>query len=306
MGLFANPRSAPAIAYDADGNPLNGLINGYIWMSASAAGFRQSLTRRTTAGLRYTYQSSRHEGTGNDLDYKSHSATVDLGQQVSRTIDVRTSYRVSVRGANQTGVQYDDLHHSFTGMFRIAQPISRTRTLDISVGGGADLIKGTSSSDPTFSSEPYWRPTYYARIGSDIARTWTAVASYTQTQNLLHSPLSAPDSYTIHSAVLSSGGNLNQRMGLVLHAGVTSGEVPANHSITSTRGEYFGLTGGAQLSIGLISSLSAIVNANYFKSELSGAANVLAQGTGVYQRNSFRVGFQWTVPLYDSARNRRR
>jgi hypothetical protein len=296
MGLFTNPLSAPSIAYDADGNPLNGLINGYLLSTASSAGLTQSLTRRTSAGLRYTYHTSRHEGS-DVLENENHSAALDVSQRITRNMDVRTSYRVAVRAAGQTGLQYDDLQHSFNVLFSLLQPLTRTRALNIAVGGGADMI------DVDTTADRYWRPTYLARIGTDIARSWTASASYTQTQNLLLSPLSAPDSYSTHSAVVSAGGNLIGPTSLLLQGGLTRGEVPASRSITGTSGEFVAMTAGAQLLFPLVRSLSGVISANYFTSELSGAAG-LGSPTGTYRRNSVRAGLRWAMPLYDSSRGR--
>jgi hypothetical protein len=179
----------------------------------------------------------------------------------------------------------------------LAQPISRTRSLEVAAGGGADRVLISSS-------EHYWRPHYFARFGTDIARSWTASASFTQSQNLLHSPLSAPDSYLTRSASVNVGGSLIRGTGLVISAGATRGEVPSAQSITGTAGNFTGLTGGAQVSFGLLRSLSAAVSANYFKSQLQGAAN-FARSSGVYQRMSARVGLTWSLPIYDSARRRR-
>jgi hypothetical protein len=76
--------------------------------------------------------------------------------------------------------------------------------------------------------------------------------------------------------------------------------------LTGIDGKFIGITAGAQLSVSLMSSLSAVVSTNYFKSELQGAANLFGFTTSVYQRNSFRVGLNWSLPLYDSSTRRPR
>jgi hypothetical protein len=91
-------------------------------------------------------------------------------------------------------------------------------------------------------------------------------------------------------------------MDLVINGGATHGSVPANQSITTTDGDYTGLTAGSQLSFALARSLSAFISANYYRSELSGAANTLVPGTSTYQRNAIRGGFHWSLPLIDSSR----
>jgi hypothetical protein len=298
LGLFANPLSAASLAYDANTNSLNSLVASYHWSSASSVGLTHSLTRRTRTGVRYTFQTSRYEGPGNNLKDEFHSATADVSQQITRSTDVQTSYRISLRDAQQPGLQYSDVHHWFAVSVRRSQPISSTRTLEISAGGGWDMVQ------PTGASTRYWRPTYHARLATDIARSWTTALTYTQYQNLLHSPLSGPGSYITHSAVVSAGGNLSRSVGLVVNGGATYGSVPADQSITSTSGEYSGLTAGAQISFALARSISAFLGANYYKTDLSGAANALAIGTSTYQRNAVRVGFHWSVPIFDSSRRR--
>jgi hypothetical protein len=167
----------------------------------------------------------------------------------------------------------------------------------IAIGGGADLIDMGASR--------YWQPSYYGNLGIDIGRSWALTSSYNQTSTLLHSPVAAPDSYLMQSAMISAGGNLGRGMDLVINVGASRGEVSAEHSLAGTPGEFMALTSGVQLSAAISDGLSTLVNINYFTTKQSGAARRATQATGDFGRTSVRVGLSWALPLFESPRGRR-
>jgi hypothetical protein len=202
------------------------------------------------------------------MSYEDHSASLDVTQQFSESTGLRGSYRVMKHGADQAGFQYDGFTHGFSLGFQMSQPISRTRSLAIAVGAGADLVN-------TSGNNRYWQPTYNASLGTDIARSWVVSANYSQTSAMLYSPLSAPDSYLTQTAMLSVGGDLSRILSLVVNVGASMGDVAAGNSVTGLPGHYVGLNSGVQLSTRLWSGWSAVVSGNYYRSELSGAATLL-------------------------------
>jgi hypothetical protein len=239
-----------------------------------------------------------YEGGSTDMSNEQHSAFVNVGQQVSRTIQLEASYHASSRGAVQSGLNYNGLAHGFTLGLRKSQPISRTRTLAVAVGGGAELID-------TGGTKRYWQPTYNASIETDIARTWVVSANYLRTSAMLYSPLSTPDSYVTQSALISLGGDLFTNVDLAVNLGASRGEVAAVNSLTGIPGRYTGLNSSVQVSIRMMAGLSAVVSANYYQSELNGAAKQLLLSADNFQRVSVRTGFTWNVPLLNPGRGRR-
>jgi hypothetical protein len=213
-------------------------------------------------------------------------------------MSVQSSYHALLYSGDQASLHYNNISQGFSLGFARTQPISRTRTLEMSGGGGADLIANKGASR-------YWQPTYYASLATDIARSWSLSSDYRQTSWVLTSPLSAPDSYLNQTLSLSVGGNLQRDLDLTVFAAATLGEVAAPHSVTGTKEHYTGLNSGAQLSRGLWSGWSVVFAANYYKSELSGAAKQFLLTSGRIQRTSIRLGLSWNAPLFGLDRRAR-
>ena len=298
MGLFNSVVPTGPVAYDPNGNPLNGLIDGNILSLASVVSVARTWARRTNSTLSYNFQNSMYRGGSVEFSDKSHAASLAVSQQFWRSTAVQGSYNVVLRGARQIGVSYDGLTHGLALGFTTTRPITRTRTLLIAAGGGADLVDVTGGSR-------FWQPSYYGRLGIDLGRSWNVSASYSQATSLLHTPLSAPDSYLTQTGVLSVGGNLGSRMDVVVNGGFTRGEVDAINSAVGAAGDYTAYTAATQLRARLTNWWSALVGVNYYESELSGAAQQFLQSSGHYERTSVRAGLSWTVPLYASVRIRR-
>jgi hypothetical protein len=296
QGLFGS--LPPGVNYLPDSNPVNGIFDGYLWMMSSSAGMNTTWTSKTTTGLTYYYQRSLHEGgTRQDTRYAVHSGTLSLTQQITQSTGLRFGYQIASRSGDQTGLQYDDVTHGFTVGVSTSHAVSQSRTLSVSVNGGANQINT--------QSRHYWQPTYYGSVGIDIGRSWVATTTYYQTSYFLSSPLSAPDSYLSQSLTVSTGGNLSRNVGLVFNVGATRGEVAAQNSVTGTSGDYIGFVTGAQISFGLGGGWSATTSANYYQSELRGAAKQFLPTTGAYQRAALWAGLSWNALLYESPRGTR-
>jgi hypothetical protein len=103
-----------------------------------------------------------------------------------------------------------------------------------------------------------------------------------------------------------SVGGFVQRLHLIIFTAATRGEVPANRSVTETTGHYIGLNSGTQLSTPLPGGWSLVFGANYYRSELNGAAKQFLISSGIFQRTSVRLGVTWSAPLIDPDRRRSR
>ena len=294
MGLFSNTLvPGQAVVYDAEGNPVNGVIEGNTLTMNSAAALSRSITRGTSATVRYGYFNSRHDGLS-PFSQKNHQGAVDVGAQIAQRATVNFTYRVADRDAQQSGVRRRDLHHGIQAGFATGRQISATRTLSGSVGGGADRTHD--------GNQEHWSPAWYATVAVDLYRSWNLTANYRQTSVLVSSPLIAPDAYLTHAFVLGSGGQLARWLELVLNAGYTTGNAGAFTSAAGVPGSYRGYTGTAQFRAALAAGWSMVLSVNHYRSELSGAASqLLVQGSGAFSRSSARVGFVWSMPLYDSA-----
>jgi len=296
MGLFGG---LPPGIYSPDSNPINGIVDGHLLALGSSVAVGYELTRRTSTSVSYAYRKNLHEGgQSSEMSYDDHSASLGVTQQISESTGVTGSYRIMKHGADQAGFQYDGFTHGFSLGFQRSQQLSRTRSLAIGVGGGADLVN-------TDGSNRYWQPTYYASLGTDIGRSWVVSANYSQTSAMLYSPLSAPDSYLTQTAILSVGGDLSRTLSLVVNVGATMGDVAGANSVTGSPGHYVGVNSGVQLSTRLWSGWSAVVSGNYYRSELSGAAKQFLVSSGDFQRTSVRGGLTWNVPLLNSGRSGR-
>jgi hypothetical protein len=200
--------------------------------------------------------------------------------------------------AEHTTLAYDGLTHRFTYGVNFSHQISATRTLATAFGGGAELVN--------IGTNQYWHPTYFASIGTDIGRSWSLHGNYSYMTVMLYSPLAAPDSYPTQTLVAGVGGDLTENLSLGMHFGASHGNVPANQSITGTAGQYSGVNGGAQLRVRLTTAWSAVASANYFRSNLVGAAAQFMRSSGNYEKTTLLGGFTWNVPLLDSGRTGRR
>ena len=296
QGLFGS--LPPGASYLPDSSPVNGIFDGYLWTLSSSAGVNNTWASKTTTNLTYYNQRNLHEGgTQQDTKFSVHSGTLNLNQQITQSTGLRFGYQIASRSGDQSGLQYDDITHGFTFGVSTSHSISQSRTLAVSVSGGANQINS--------QSRHYWQPTYYASVGVDIGRSWVASTSYFQTSYFLSSPLSAPDSYLSQSMTVSAGGNLARRVSLVLNVGASRGEVAAVNSVTGTSGEYTGYVSGAQVSFGIAAGWSASVSAHYYQSELLGAAKQFVPTTGAFQRASAWAGLTWNGILYESPRGTR-
>jgi hypothetical protein len=293
-GVFG---ALPPGSYSPDSNPVNGIVDGHLTALTSAATLSYPLTRRTNTSFSYSYHTGLHDGSSS-FSNEDHSFGLNVGQQITRTIGSQVAYRLAKRQAHQTGLIWDGLQHGLTYGLNWSVPLGRSRTLAASVGGGADLVD--------MNTGRYWQPTYYASLGTDIARTWSVSTNYSQVTAMLYSPLAPPDSYLTQTLGLGVGGNLAGNLALVVHVGATKGDVGAIQSITGSSGHYIGLSAGTQLSVQLPGGWSAVMSTNYYKSELSGAASQLMQSAGIFERKAVRGGFTWSMPLLNSGRRRSR
>jgi hypothetical protein len=293
-GVFG---ALPPGAYSPDSNPVNGIVDGNLLALNSAASISYPLTRRTNTSFSYSYHTSLHDGSSN-FSTEDHSFVLNVNQQITRTIGSQVAYRFAKRQAEQTGLVYDGLRHGITYGLNWSVPLGRSRTLAASFGGGAELVD--------MNTGRYWQPTYYASLGTDIARTWSISTNYSQVNAMLYSPLTPPDSYLTQTLSLGLGGDLAGNLGLVVHVGATKGDVGAIQSITGSAGQYIGMSAGTQLSFQLSGGWSAVMSASYYKSELSGAASQSIHSAGIFERKAVRGGFTWNMPFLGSGRRRAR
>jgi hypothetical protein len=283
--------------YAPDSNPVNGIFDGHLLSFSSTASLGYSATRHTGLSFNYAYMTSLHEGSSN-FSNADHSFGLSVTQQITRSIGTRLSYRTALRQAEQSGLSYDGMSHGFTYGINLSQPIGATRTLAIAFGGGVDLVD--------LGTDQYWQPTYFGSIGTDIGRSWSVHGNYSLQTLMLYSPLSAPDAYATHTLTFGVGGDLARSLGLGVHFGASRGEVQANQSITGSAGHYYGVNGGAQLSVRLSAGWSAVMSGNYYSSLLDGAAAQSVRASGDYTRTTLLGGFRWNVPLLDPRRTGRR
>jgi hypothetical protein len=289
----------PPGVYSPGTNPINGIVDGYLWSLTSSTSLGYSMTRRTATSFTYTYLRSRHEGgITSEMSLVDHAANVTSTYQTSRTTGIQGTYGITKQRSQQVGLVYEGFTQSFALGFNLSQPLGPTRTLEISAGGGASQVG--------LGSDPYWQPSYYARFATDIRRTWIASANYSQMTTMLYSPLSAPDPYLTRSLMISVGGDVSRDLQLVMNAGASQGNVTASHSVTGSSGYYTGLNAGAQLTARLTSGWSAVIGANYFESQLSGAAKQFQVSSGNFERASLRGGLTWNLPLLGTRRVGRR
>jgi len=293
FGLF-NQQTAGTIVYDADGNPVNNLIDGYTIAVNSTASLGRSWARGASTTVTYGYQRRTDERSAVDLYQNDHSGTLSYVQSLGRSIGFNLSYHVANRQAQQVGLERHDVVHGVTGGMQARIGISRSRALTLAGGGGADLI------DVAGFANRYWQPNFYGNLGVDIGRSWVVSAHYSQASSVVNSPISTPDSYLTQSGVLSTSGGIGRRVDVVVNAGFTSGNVDAVHSVAGASGDFTGVTGAAQVRTALTSRWSLLVGVNYYRSELSGAASQFLQTPSDFQRTSVRLGMSWSIPLYDT------
>jgi hypothetical protein len=268
---------------------------------SSDASLSYQLTRRTSTGVGYTYFRSLHEGgVTSVMSNKNHSATLNVSQQINRSLSTHGTYRFTRRFGDQAGFQFDGVTHTVTYGFGWSVPITRTRTLGISAGGGGSAVE--NGGNPR-----YWLPTYYAGLKTDIARSWVFSADYLQFSTAVDSPLSSPDTYLTRSLLLTVGGNLTGRLSLAVNTGASTGHIAANQSITGTVGRFTAANASVQLALSLTDDLSAIGSVTYYQSELTGAANQITVPTsGDFRRSAVRAGLTWDLPLLRTGRVSRR
>jgi hypothetical protein len=285
MGLFGGLPPGP---YSPETNPINGIVDGYLWSFTSSTSLNYSMTRRTMTGVTYSYFRRRHEGGLTSLmSVVDHSVNLGTTYQTSRTTRIQGTYGIASQRSSQAGLVYDGLTQSLSLGFNLSQPLGPTRTLEFSAGGGASQVGQGGSS--------YWQPSFYASLATDIRRSWIVSANYRQMTTMLYSPLSAPDPYLTRYLMISVGGDVSRALQLVLNAGASQGDVTPPHSVTGSSGYYRGLNVGAQLTARLSGSWAAVMGANYFDSQLSGAARQFRFSSGNFERASLRGGVTWNL-----------
>lgn len=293
LSLFGNLQPT---ATGSTSNLANALFTGRTYISNTSAGINHEWTRRTSTSLRYMYGLRRHEDR-NLLDNHTHTGDIRVDRRLGRTFGLRASYNYGDQKLHQAGISSNIETHTMDGGFTMDRQLSRTRRMALSGGGGAHHVHTSGIRAVT---QNFWKPNLFGTFTIDVGRSWSATADYRQSSNVLPAPVMGPQSYLAHSVALSAGGYIGPRLELVFDAANSNGVVATGllASGQTTTGSYKGYTGSGQLRIRITDWWSGIVSYSHYEARLSGSAAAFLQTSPFLHRNSVRVGFAWTAPLY--------
>jgi hypothetical protein len=238
---------------------------------------------------------------GIGFDSKTQAGSIGLNQSIGRAVAIRATY------------QHSD--NEFILLDRGRQPLlTRTvnlglqyqrhmsRTRQISFSGDAGAMDVDTVAPLTRRPVHFWGPSGAGTVRLDVGRSWRLAGDYRRSISVLQGV--APEAFVADAAIISAGGLLQRWLETVFTAGYSNG-LAGQRTSDGAQGRFDGYSGTLQLRFRLTSSWSSVVSVNHFQYRLNAAASQSLGVSPAMQRNSVRVGFAWSLPLFGSSVQRR-
>jgi hypothetical protein len=270
-------------------NPTTGVIDLRTSTLVGTSTVTYSWTPRQHTGLTYGYNRNRVFG-GALTNSTSHEAGVSHGWDVSRPFGLQLSYRRSELRANSGGSPTrPTMNQSGMVGIELRKRVSRTRTMQFNLNGGAMHVRTLSETDNRLFD--YVTPSASAGVRLDMGRTWALAADANRDVSVIEAVTT--QSFVTDSFSLRLGGRVATSWVLAFYGAWNQGKPHQGEF-----GSFEAGNGSAQVQYNVTSCCSVLVGYEFYTHRLRDINAVPAGFPSRFERNALVVGVSIFVPLY--------
>lgn len=270
---------------------LTGVFDRGSWATTLDGNAERRWTRRSSTTLNYSFNTTEFSD-GLDGDLRSHRLSATHRRLFARASSVDASYeygktRVGLSdGGDQGRPRTEQRAH---GGVTVSRRLSSTRTLDVSVHGGALYVDAEAGGN--FVAYQLWTPFAQASVRAGVFGQWAIEANYERSTQSIPG-FAQPETYITDTVVTSFGGVIGRRVDLVFSGSFATGDVGVDDRPSS----YVTSGAAAQLRVSIIRNLAGVVGYSYYRYSFSDT--LLPVGLpSEFDRNAIRVGLSLSLPI---------
>ena len=296
-GVAPPPLTGEGSPATAGALPSTGLFERQSWISDTAVSLERNWTRRDTTRVSYDYFTQRF--TSDEYgDNHYNQATAEYRRRLERGVTLRTSYRyLDGNYSDYAGDTYPRTEQTVEGGPDFVKMLHGQRRLWVSLGAGATWVEGVN----TATHEPYddWVPTASAAATFDLTNTWWLRGDYRRGFTVLQGL--TDQLYSTDTASVRTGGPLFARTEVAVGGSFADGRT----NVASGASDTFRVYGASLvLSTALTPTVAAFAGYFYYDHRYSNPAELPTGFPARYDRNAFRVGVTFFVPLVGTSLRR--
>ncbi len=283
IGQVADSVPAPA--------GLTGVFDRGSWDTTLDGNAERRWTRRSSTTLNYSFNTTEFSD-GLDGDLRSHRLSATHRRLFARasSLDATYAYSETRVGLSDGGDQgRPRTEQRVDGGVSISRRLSTTRTVDISLHGGALYVDATAGG--TFVAYQLWTPFAQASVRAGVFGQWAVETNYERSTQSIPG-FSQPETYVTDSVTASLGGVIGRRMDVTFSGAFAAGDVGVDLSSS----EYTTSSASAQLRVKITRNLAGVVGYSYYRYSFSDT--LLPAGLpSEFDRNAVRVGLSLSLPI---------
>jgi hypothetical protein len=282
--MRADPQELPPLV-----NPTAGFIVRRSRGVGGGASVLHNLTRRQTVAGGVDYDQQRFEDRIGD--HRAYRAALDYGYSSGGESGMRASYSYSDTRMAISGVSQPMQDHTGTIGYSFERRLSATRRVSFTMGGGASQIETISTVITRLNQRLSYRtPAAYASARLDFARTWGIWADYGRRVSVLEGV--TLQSFVNNSLALRTGGFIGSKVDVALSTRWTGGRQAVG------TGSFSSYTAIAQAGFAATRWCTATVSHTFYTYRLENVTSLYPGMPNRLDRNAFRVGLMFNLPLY--------
>jgi len=296
LGAFGPVASDVEAGAVPETDPTAGVSEMSSFIAGVSASGDRAWTRRQRTAIGYDFSRRRFTGRGG-LDSRTHGGRVSHTWEFLRIANARLAYQYSNEVIQQVQERDRPLqtHNADLGV-EFRRRYSPTRTLVLSLGGGANHVRTRAATDERRLE--YTVPSVYGTVRLDLARTWAMSADVRRSVSVLDG-LSA-QSFVTKVVALRTGGRITGDLSVALAVGFSQGTAPAGQV-----GSFESLNGSLQFDYNVTRWCSLVTSYMYYDHLLRGLTGIPEGFPRRFDRNTVRVGMTIWLPLYGSFQSER-
>lgn len=270
------------------GVPEAGLFLRKSWVNSTKVDFDRQWSRSDTTRLYYNYFIQRFTTEPSGQDF--HVLRAEYHRNVGRAVLASVNYEyLDGDFTSSSGETRPRVEHAIRGGASYNVRLGREREAVFSLAGGAAHI---ASLDDSMVPYEDWVPTgsVYAQVA--LTPAWLAGVGYQRRYTALQSLTG--QLYSNDSAYVSVSGPVSSRLSLTTFGTVAGGDTLVATGVQESYSLY-----GASVSVRfqLSGTLAATADYFYYSQRYSVPASLPTGFPGRYDRNVFRVGLTFWMPL---------
>jgi hypothetical protein len=277
---------------------LTGLYDRGSWATSLDGNVERRWTQRSSTRLDYSFATTEFTD-GRDGDDRSHQVQATHRRLFSRASSIDATYefaetRVGLSDGGDPGRPRTE--HRAHGGVTMSRRLSTTRTLDVSLHGGALYVDATTGG--TNADYQLWTPFAQASIRAGVFGQWAIETAYERSTESIPG-FRQPESYITDTVTTSLGGVIGRRVDVVFSGAFAAGDV----GVDASRSEYVTTGAAAQMRVSIIRNMAAVVGYSYYHYRFTDT--ILPVGLPPeFDRNALRVGLTFALPIYGGDNSR--